>query len=443
MQLNSRLFRATLSGALAGLLFGFDTVVISGAIDALVRLYGLNPQEKGFTVAIGLVGTVIGALGAGHVGQKLGSRETLRITALLYVASALGCGLSWTWVSFMAFRFIGGLGIGASSVLGPVYITELAPARLRGRLVAAFQLNVVFGVMAAYISNYIIRTMHLGAPEWRFQVGISVVPAAVFLALLFGIPRSPRWSVSKGRTSEALSVLKLMGDPDPEAELADIQAALAQEHVTANERVFQWKYRYPLFLAITIGAFNQLAGINAILYYLNDIFAAAGFGQISSDQQAIAIGATNFLFTIVGMSLIDKLGRKTLLLIGAAGCASCLAGVAWVFATESHRGDLLWLLVAFIAFFSVSQGAVIWVYIGEVFPTAVRSKGQGVGSASHWLSDTVIALVFPIVVTKMSTATPFVFFAAATVVQFIVVARSYPETKGQTLEQLQRRLMRA
>jgi len=442
MQLNSRLLRATLSGALAGLLFGFDTVVISGAIDALVRLYGLNPQEKGITVAIGLVGTVIGALAAGHVGQRLGSRETLRITALLYVASAVGGGLSWSWLSFMTFRFIGGLGIGASSVLGPVYIAELAPAKMRGRLVAAFQLNVVFGVMAAYISNYVIRTMHLGAAEWRIQVGIAVVPAVVFLTLLFGIPRSPRWSVSKNRMDEALSVLKLMGDPDPEGELADIQAALVQEQVTAHERVFQRKYRYPLFLAITIGAFNQLAGINAILYYLNDIFAAAGFSQISSDQQAIAIGTTNFLFTIVGMSLIDKIGRKTLLLIGAAGCASCLSGVAWVFATQSHRGDLLWLLVVFIAFFSVSQGAVIWVYIGEVFPTAVRSKGQGVGSASHWLSDTLIALVFPVVVTMMSTATPFVFFAAATVVQFVVVALFYPETKGQTLEELQRKLMR-
>jgi sugar porter (SP) family MFS transporter len=443
MRINSNLFRATLSGALAGLLFGFDTVVISGAIDALVHLYGLNPQEKGFTVAIGLVGTVIGALGAGQVGQRLGSRETLRITALLYIVSALGGGLSWNWVSFMTFRFIGGLGIGASSVLGPVYIAELAPARLRGRLVASFQLNVVFGVMVAYISNYVIRTMHLGATEWRFQVGIAVVPAIIFLALLFGIPRSPRWSVSKNRMDEALSVLKLMGDPDPEGELADIRAALEQEHVTAHERVFQGKYRYPLFLAITIGAFNQLAGINAILYYLNDIFAAAGFSQISSDQQAIAIGTTNFLFTIVGMSLIDKLGRKTLLLIGAAGCASCLAGVAWVFATESHRGDLLWLLVTFIAFFSVSQGAVIWVYIGEVFPTAVRSKGQGVGSASHWFSDTLIALVFPVVVTMMSTATPFIFFAAATVIQFVVVALFYPETKGQTLEELQRKLMRA
>jgi MFS transporter, SP family, arabinose:H+ symporter len=443
MRPNANLMKATLTGALGGLLFGFDTVVIAGAIDALVNLYGLSPQNKGFTVAIGLVGTVIGALGAGQVGQRLGSRETLRLTAMLYVVSALGCGLAWNWPSFLVFRCIGGLGIGASSVLGPVYIAELAPAKWRGRLVAAFQFNVVFGIMLAYTSNYFIRTLHLGANEWRWQVGIATVPALVFLALLFVIPRSPRWSASHNRNDEALSVLKLMGAPDPQAELDDIRAALAQEHASAHEPVFQWKYRYPLFLAISIGAFNQLAGINAILYYLNNIFAAAGFSQISSDQQAIVIGATNLLFTMVGMSLIDKLGRKTLLLIGAAGCSACLAGVAWVFSTHSHPGALLWLLVAFIAFFSVSQGAVIWVYIGEIFPTSVRSKGQGVGSASHWFMNALIAQMFPVVVSKMSTATPFIFFAAATVVQFVVVALFFPETKGQTLEQLQRELMRA
>lgn len=443
MQLNSKLVRATLSGALGGLLFGFDTVVISGAIDAVVRLYSLDPQQKGFTVAIGLVGTVIGALGAGQVGQRFGTRETLRLTALLYIISALGCGLAWGWPSFLTFRFVGGLGIGASSVLGPVYIAELSPAKWRGRLVAIFQFNVALGIMLAYISNFAIRTMHLGAVEWRWQVGIATAPAIAFLALLFGIPRSPRWLVSRGRIDEARVVLHLIGEPDPEAELADIREALAQEHVTAHERVFQWKYRYPLFLAISIGAFNQLAGINAILYYLNNIFAAAGFSQISSDLQAVAVGVTFFVFTIVGMSLIDKLGRKTLLLIGAAGCASCLGGVAWVFATRSHPGTLLWLLVIFIIFFSLSQGTVIWVYIGEVFPTAVRAKGQGVGSASHWFMNAIIAQMFPIVVSMMSTATPFAFFAVMTAVQFVVVLLMYPETKNQTLEQLQRKLMRA
>ena len=441
MRPNSNLIKATLSGALGGLLFGFDTVVIAGAIDALVNLYGLSPQNKGLTVAIGLVGTVIGALGAGHVGQRLGGRETLRITAVLYVVSAFGCGLAWGWYSFMIFRFIGGLGIGASSVLGPVYIAELAPAKWRGRLVATFQLNVVFGIMVAYISNYVIRTMHLGPAEWRWQVGIAGAPAIVFLILLFGIPRSPRYCAALNRDDEALEILRQMGDENPEAELADIRAALAEEHAVEHEPVFRWKYRYPLFLAITIGAFNQLAGINAILYYLNNIFAAAGFNQISSDQQSVAVGATIFTFTIVGMMLIDKLGRKTLLLIGAAGCASCLAGVAWVFATQSHKSALLPILIVYMAFFSISQGAVIWVYIGEVFPTLVRSKGQGIGSASHWFSNAIIALEFPVVVNYFHTATPFAFFAVMTAVQFVVVLLTYPETKGQTLEELQRRLV--
>ncbi|MGH9607595.1 MAG: sugar porter family MFS transporter [Terracidiphilus sp.] len=435
--------KATLTGALGGLLFGFDTVVIAGAIDALTSLYHLSPQNKGLTVAIGLVGTVIGALGAGMVGQKLGGRETLRITAVLYLLSAVGCGFAWDWHSFMFFRFVGGLGIGASSVLGPVYIAELAPAKWRGRLVATFQLNIVFGVMVAYMSNYGIRMMNLGAVTWRWQVGIAALPALAFLILLFGIPRSPRWSASKNRIDEALAVLKLMGEPNPEAELADIRAALDQEHATVHEPVFRWKYRLPLFLAISIGAFNQLAGINAILYYLNNIFAAAGFSQISAYQQAIYIGATNFLFTIVGMALIDKAGRKTLLLIGAAGCSACLAGVAWIFHSQAHRGMLLWLLITYIAFFSISQGAVIWVYIGEVFPTHVRSKGQGIGSASHWTMNAIIALEFPVVVHYMSTAAPFVFFAIMTVVQFVVVLAVYPETKGHTLEELQRRLLRA
>jgi sugar porter (SP) family MFS transporter len=433
--------KATLTGALGGLLFGFDTVVISGAIDALVKLYNLSPQGKGFTVAIGLIGTVVGALGAGVVGQKLGGREALRITAVLYVLSAIGCGLAWNWPAFVLFRFVGGLGIGASSVLGPVYIAELAPAKWRGRLVGAFQFNVVFGILLAYTSNYLIRTLQLGAAEWRWQVGVAALPAAGFLALLFGIPRSPRWSASRNRIDEALAVLKQMGEPDPQAELDDIRSALAQEHASANTPVFRWKYRYPLFLAISIGAFNQLAGINAILYYLNSIFVSAGFSQISGDQQAIAIGFTNLIFTMVGMSLIDKLGRKTLLLIGAAGTASCLAGVAWLFKTHSHPGALVWVLVTYIAFFALSQGAVIWVYIGEVFPNAVRSKGQGAGNASHWIMNTIIALEFPVVVHSLNTETPFVFFAAMTVVQFLVVLFVYPETKGQTLEALQRRLV--
>jgi len=443
MRPNVNLMKATLTGALGGLLFGFDTVVISGIIDSVTRLYGLSDYGKGWTVAIALIGTVVGSFSAGVVGNKLGSRETLRLTAVLYVVSAVGSALAWNWPSLMIFRFIGGLGIGASSVLGPVYIAELAPAKWRGRLVGAFQFNVVFGILVAYTSNYLIRLLHLGVAEWRWQVGVAAIPALGFLALLFGIPRSPRWSASRNRIDEALAVLKMMGEPNPEAELADIRSALEEEHATAHEPVFRWKYRYPLFLAITIGAFNQLAGINAILYYLNDIFLAAGFSQLSGDQQAIAIGFTNLIFTMVGMSAIDRLGRKTLLLIGAAGTAACLAGVAWIYSSNSHQGMLVWLLVTYIAFFALSQGAVIWVYIGEVFPNAVRSKGQGVGNASHWTMNTIIALVFPLAAAHLGQSVPFVFFAVMTVVQFLVVLFTYPETKGQTLEELQRKLVPA
>ncbi len=441
MRPNFYLMKATISGALGGLLFGFDTAVIAGAIDALTKLYHLSDRTQGFTVFIAVAGTVVGSMFAGSLGQKFGGREILRITAIFYVISALGCALAWNWPSLLAFRFLGGLGIGASSVLGPVYITELAPAKWRGRMVGTFQINVVIGILLAYASNFAVRLFHLGDAEWRVQLGIAAVPAVLFLILLFGIPRSPRWSVSKARIDEAMEVLKLMGDPDPEAELADIQQALKESHAVANEPVFQWKYRYPLFLAITIGAFNQLAGINAILYYLNNIFASAGFTQLSGDLQAIAIGATNLVFTLIGMTLIDRLGRKTLLLIGAAGCAACLSGVAYVFLTQSHQAALLWLLVVYIAFFAVSQGAVIWVYIGEVFPNVVRNKGQSVGNSSHWIMNAAIALVFPILAAKSGGA-PFVFFAVMTIVQFIVVLLMYPETKGQTLEALQRKLVR-
>jgi SP family arabinose:H+ symporter-like MFS transporter len=443
MRPNFYLLKATSTGALGGLLFGFDTVVISGAIDSLVHLYGLSAQGKGWTVAIALIGTVFGALGAGNLGQRLGGRGTLRITAGLYVISAVGSALAWSWLSLMMFRLIGGLAIGASSVLGPVYIAELAPARWRGRMVATFQLNVVLGILLAYVSNYGIRLLHLGATEWRWQVGVAALPAVGFLILLFGIPRSPRWSASRNEFDDALAVLKLMGDPDPQAELQQIRTALQQEHASAHESVLQWKYRYPLFLAISIGAFNQLTGINAILYYLPNIFASAGFSQISGDQQASLIGITNLVFTMVGMSVIDKVGRKTLLLLGAVGTATCLAGVAWQFHSASHPGLLIWFLITYSAFFAMSQGAVIWVYIGEVFPNAVRSKGQGAGNASHWIMNTVIALEFPVLVHSMSMAAPFVFFALMTAVQFVVVFFTYPETKGKTLEQLQAQLIAA
>lgn len=447
MRPNSRLMKATLTGALGGLLYGFDTVVISGMIDPVVRLYGLTPRDMGLTVAASPVGTIIGCFAAGVIGQRLGARAALRLAAGLYLLAALGAALSLNWPMLLACRFAGGLAIGAASVLGPVYIAELAPAALRGRLVGSFQINVVSGILVGYISNYLVRLAHAGSlfasPDWRVMAGVGVIPAFIFLVLLFGIPRSPRWLVARGRSDEALAVLTQVGSPDARAQLAEIETAMNAEHATVHEPVFRWKYRYPLFLAITIGAFNQLTGINAILSYMHTIFTAAGFSQLSSDQQAIAIGATNLIFTLVGMSLIDRFGRKSLLIVGAIGTAACLSGVAWVFASNSHQSALLGLLVAFIAFFALSQGLVVFVYIGEVFPNAVRSKGQGVGNASLSAINTAILFSFPVLAHAFSPQTPFIFFAAATVVQLIVVSLFYPETKGRTLEELQSKLVKA
>jgi len=386
-----------------------------------------------------LIGTIIGAMSAGVPGQKWGGRETLRILAIFYVISALGCAFAWNWYVLLAARFIGGLGIGGSSVLGPVYIAELAPAKMRGRLVGLFQINIVIGILLAYFSNYCIARMGLGSVEWRWQFGVAAVPAILFLVLLFGIPTSSRWLVTQSRVEEARSVLHLMGAEDPENELREIVDSIHLERLETSEPLFSWKYRLPIFLAISIGMFNQLSGINAILYYLNDIFAAAGFSKLSSELQSVAIGGTNLAATLLAMTVIDKLGRRTLLLIGSVGTALCLAGVAGVFFTQSHQSYLLWLLVAYIAFFAISQGAVIWVYIGEVFPNRVRSKGQALGSSSHWIMNAAIAYTFP-QLAKSSGAYPFVFFAAMMALQFFVVLFFYPETKGVTLEQMQHRL---
>ncbi len=426
-------------GALGGLLFGFDTAVIAGATHSLTLQYQLTAATLGLTVAIALWGTVVGSMAAGVVGQRLGGRETLWILATLYVISALGCAFAWNWAALVIARFIGGLAIGGSSVLGPVYIAEVSAAGWRGRLVGLFQINIVVGILLAYFSNYCIGQLGLAAEEWRWQLGIAAAPALVFLLLLFGIPRSPRWLAMRNRMEEALFVLRRTGSPDPEGELREIANSIRLESAQVSEPLFSYKYRYPIFLAVTIGMFNQLSGINAILYYLNDIFRSAGFSKMSGDLQAVAVGAMNLIATLFAMTLIDKLGRKTLLLIGSVGTALCLAGVSAIFFTNRHQEYLVWFLVAYIAFFAVSQGAVIWVYLSEVFPNRVRAKGQSLGSSSHWLMNALISGTFPLLA-KSSGAYPFVFFSAMMVLQFFVVLFLYPETKRVTLEELQYRL---
>ena len=438
MKLNSYILRSTIVAALGGLLFGFDTAVIAGTTHALSALYRLSPGMLGITVSAALWGTIIGAMTAGIPGDRYGRRDSLRLMAVLYVVSALGCGFAWNWNALVFFRFIGGLGIGGSSVLGPMYIAEIAPAKWRGRLVGFFQFDVVFGILLAYFSNYVIGLFGLGDHEWRWKLGIAAFPAAAFLALLFTIPRSPRWLVKKGRIAEAREVLQQTGAENYEEVLQEIVTSIDAEHVQ-HDRLFSWKYRRPVLLAVAIGMFNQLSGINAILYYLNDIFAFAGYSKVSADLQAVAVGATNLLSTMLAMSLIDRVGRKKLLLIGSIGTMLCLAGVAGIFLTKRHEHLLLWLLIGYIAFFAFSQGAVIWVYLSEVFPTRVRAKGQSLGSFSHWVMNAIISGTFPAMAAK-SGGYPFVFFAAMMALQFVLVLLFFPETKGVSLEQMQRKL---
>jgi sugar porter (SP) family MFS transporter len=433
------LAKSAITGALGGLLFGFDTAVIAGITHALTDRYQLSPANLGFTVSIALWGTVIGSMVSGTLGQRLGSRKALRVMAVLYVVSALGCAFAGSWSSFLFFRFLGGLGIGGSSVLGPVYIAELAPAKWRGRMVGLFQINVVVGILLAYLSNAIVAHFALGPIEWRVQIGVAFVPALLFLIMLLSVPQSSRWLITQNRIAEATLTLQRMGSPDSEAEVAEIIESIRQEKAQSAQRLFSKQNQLPVFLAISIGIFNQLTGINAILYYLNDIFASAGFSQVSSNLQAVAIGAMNLVATLAGVSLIDKVGRKKLLLVGAVGCGLCLLAAAIIFQTNSHAQYLLAVLIAYIIFFAFSQGAVIWVYISEVFPTSVRSKGQSLGSSSHWITNALIASIFPILA-RYSKSIPFFFFAAMMVVQFLVVLFVYPETKGFTLESMQKHL---
>jgi MFS transporter, SP family, arabinose:H+ symporter len=437
--LNKFLLRSALTGALGGLLFGFDTAVIAGTTYALSEHFALSPFQLGFTVSIALWGTVLGAICAGEIGQRIGSRAALRIMAILYVLSAIGCALAWSWPVFLIARFLGGLGIGGSSVLGPVYIAELAPANYRGRLVGLFQINIVVGILLAYFSNFFIASFHLGAAEWRWEFGVSAVPAVLFLLLLFGIPHSPRWLVTQVRVEEARGTLVMMGTPEPEVEL---KAIIASIHLAANNReepLFRRKYLVPILLVIAVAAFNQMSGINALLYYLNDIFVSAGFSRLSGGLQAVVVGLVNLLATLLAMTMIDKLGRRTLLLIGSIGMTICLSGVATVFATGHWRRALIFFVTGFIASFALSSGSVLWVYMSEIFPTRVRAKGQALGSTVVWVMNGLIAQLFPLLTAK-STSLPFVFYAVMMAAQFVVTLLFLPETKGLSLEELQQKL---
>lgn len=439
--LNKHLLATCLIASLGGLLFGFDTAVIAGTTSSLTSAFHLSPLALGFTVSSALWGTVLGAAFAGKMGDIAGRRTCLRDLGLLYVLTALGCALAWGWYPLLCFRVLAGLAVGGSSVISPTYIAEIAPPKLRGRLVMAFQFNVVLGMLFAYFSNFCIGLLHLGATDWRWKFSIAAVPALGFYLALFLIPESPRWLVSKGKRQEALEVLQRNGDPEPELELCEITKSLEDAAGSKGRNVFQWRYRFPIFLAISIGMFNQLSGINAIMYYLNDIFEKAGFDKGSSDFQAVLIGITNLIGVTLAMLVIDRIGRRMLLLIGSVGTTLCLFGVGTIFRLEQYQGALVWLLMGFISFFTFSQGAVIWVYISEIFPNRVRAKGQSIGSFTHWLMNALVSTVFPIAAAKWHSG-PFYFFSGFMALQFIVVILFFPETRGISLEAMEEQLHR-
>lgn len=418
--------RCAVLASMAGLLFGIDTAVISGVTQALQHVFALSPKDLGLAVSAALWGTLAGAALAGRVGDALGSRRLLLWVGWLYVVSALGTALANGLVSFCLFRLLGGLAIGASSVVAPVYISEISAPAQRGRWVGLFQCAIVSGILLAYLSNALVARGGFGALEWRMKLGLASVPAMGFALLAPWLPDSPRWLQARGRDAQAAAD-RLGLELEPASPMVE------------SERLSWRLHRRPILLALAIGAFNQLSGINAILYYLNDIFAAAGFSGFSADKQAVAVGLANLLATLAGMAMIDRLGRRPLLLVGALGTCAALAGVTAIFAIGHGREWLLPLLIMFIGFFAVSQGAVIWVYLSELFPTAVRARGQALGSSTHWVLNGAISFAFPVLAAH-GPALPFAGFTLAMAVQVLVVWRWFPETRGASLDDLARRL---
>jgi sugar porter (SP) family MFS transporter len=430
--------------AIGGFLFGFDTAVISGAEEAIQKYWNLTAFEHGFTISIALIGTIIGALTGSIPSDKLGRKKTLLLIASAYLIASLGSALSTNWYLFLLFRFLGGIGVGASSVTAPVYISEISPAAYRGRLVMMFQFNVVFGILISYLSNYLIGLLIGADTSWRLMLGIQAVPSLLFLIMLRFIPETPRWLIlKKNKQEEARSVLKIINPDTYESDLQNIIENNREEHeLTAEDTLFAKKNRLPVFLAICFAVFNQVSGINAIIYYAPRIFEMAGLGRQSSLLSTAGIGFINFLFTLLAINFIDKIGRRTLMLIGSVGLIVTLGLVSKTFYTEDFSGfGITVYLMIYIAFFAFSQGAVIWVFISEIFPNNIRAKGQTLGSFTHWMMAAIITFLFPILAEKLGGGNTFLFFSIMMVLQLLFVVKIMPETKGKSLEQIERTLV--
>jgi len=427
--------------SLAGFLFGFDTIVISGADRSIQELWNTSDLFHGtFIMSMALWGTVIGALTGGVPCDKLGRKKTLFIIGLLYLLSALGSALALNPYFFSFSRFIGGLGVGASSVAAPIYISEITPAKDRGRLVASYQFNIVFGILVAYLSNYWIGST-LGENAWRWMLGVEAIPAAIYTLLVFGVPNSPRWIALKLKDDNyALELLRgLNPTADAKKLLHDIKesALSTQKDITP---FFSKKYTLPIMLAFLLAFFNQLSGVNFILYYAPRIFEQAGIAAADVLGASIPIGIVNLIFTLIGMYLIDKAGRKVLMYIGSFGYIISLTGVAWSFKTGADGTVIVWFICAFIAAHAIGQGAVIWVFISEIFPNKVRDYGMALGSGTHWVFAALITLVTPTILSVFSGFQIFSFFTFMMILQLLFVWKLMPETSGRSLEDLEKEL---
>lgn len=421
-------WKFSLIASLGGFLFGFETAVISGAEQIIQKLWVLDSFWHGLTVSISLIGTIIGAIVAGKITEKYGRKPILKFVAILYLLSALGCALSPFWFAFLLFRLIGGLAVGISSVAGPVYISEIAPAKDRGKLTGLFQIMIVSGIFIAYLTNYLFAG--LGENGWRYMLGIMAVPAVLFYFLLQAIPESPRWIALHQGVEKAKTVFNLIGQ-----ELNEIAVSPTGQK---SINLFQKRYSKPIILAILLAFFNQMTGINAILYYAPRIFDMAGFDGQLTYLQPIFIGGTNVVFTLLGMSIIDRFGRKKLLLSGAVGMVVFLLLVAFGL-RSGETTYLLLYIIGFIGAFALSQGAVIWVFLAEIFPNEVRSQGSSLGSTTHWLFAAIVSWIFPIVVEQVPAGGYyiFLFYAVMVLVSFVFVL-FIPETKGKSLEAINR-----
>lgn len=439
-RMNGRIFFWAITSALAGFLFGFDTVVISGAEQKIQALWGLSAGMHGIAMGSALYGTVLGSLLGGWPADRFGRKATLLWIGVLYVISAVGCGFSRGVFMFIAARIIGGLGIGISTVAAPLYISEIAPPAYRGRLAGMFQFNIVFGIVIAFASNALLSGV--GESAWRWMLGVAAFPSIVYTLLCFGLPESPRWLLSrKGDRQGALSVLRLIqpnaAESAIEAEADEIAAASSAKSSSGN--FWTMRLRVPILLAFLVAFFNQLSGINAILYFAPRIFEMTGLGEKAALLQSVGIGVTNLIFTFVGLWLIDKLGRRTLLFIGSFGYIISLGLVSWAFFTE-HFSIVPVCIFAFIAAHAVGQGAVIWVLISEIFPNRHRAEGQALGSFTHWIFAALLTTFFPKMVSAFPPGYVFLFFCGMMVLQLIWVKTMVIETKGVPLEQVQKRL---